>query len=206
MAGGIYFLLKNRKNLKLLLNQKVCYIGPGTGLGGGFAKINSTGTPLFNTDGHISDIIIIDNKKNIHKAEEVLCGTALYNRTGHHPVEINRSQKLLNSFRTEIKLMGSYLAILIKSIFLGNINKYNAADNWPDKDINFARGITTFLIGGSFGTKGKISEIIYAEAKKELSQQGLGHLHILKIPEADKAALLGGLNFIDIKSIVRKYY
>jgi hypothetical protein len=41
-----------------LRNRKVCYVGPGTGLGGGFSKVGGDLSLDIYTDGHIYDILI----------------------------------------------------------------------------------------------------------------------------------------------------
>ncbi len=58
MGYGIKKILENPDIRHLFLGQKVCYIGPGTGLGGGFARIADDGSVEFMTDGHIYDIVI----------------------------------------------------------------------------------------------------------------------------------------------------
>src|SRR6185295_6649283 len=40
--------------------KKVAYIGPGTGLGGGFAFVDGNGRIEFKTDGHIYDVVLSD--------------------------------------------------------------------------------------------------------------------------------------------------
>ncbi|MBF0208583.1 MAG: ROK family protein, partial [Oligoflexia bacterium] len=65
MSFGISELIKDQHYRQLLNGKKVAYIGPGTGLGGGFAKVTippppSSPHPIFDffTDGHIGDIIM----------------------------------------------------------------------------------------------------------------------------------------------------
>jgi len=58
MAHGLKTLLEKRKTRERLRASKVCYIGPGTGTGGGFCKVNEDLSLEFYTDGHIYDILV----------------------------------------------------------------------------------------------------------------------------------------------------
>ena len=59
LAGGVYQICQQLPNQETesLVNQKIAYIGPGTGLGGAFATITSEGLQFY-TDGHIFDMEI----------------------------------------------------------------------------------------------------------------------------------------------------
>ncbi|MFH1835874.1 MAG: hypothetical protein ABH851_06770 [Methanobacteriota archaeon] len=58
MGSGVFEFLKFPYVAEQLRGQKVCYIGPGTGLGGGFGRISDELTLDYHTDGHIYDIQI----------------------------------------------------------------------------------------------------------------------------------------------------
>lgn len=59
MHGSIEILLSNPDVENKLVNRKVCYIGPGTGLGGAFMEIGHINERRFlNNDGHIVDIVM----------------------------------------------------------------------------------------------------------------------------------------------------
>lgn len=51
-------LLRQDSTAFAIRNQRVCYLGPGTGLGGGFAEVDPTGHVEIRTDGHVFDIVI----------------------------------------------------------------------------------------------------------------------------------------------------
>ncbi len=65
--------LMNKEEGKLLKGGKVAYIGPGTGLGGGFATISEDGNIEYLTDGQFFDMVIKRGivKKFLVKGKEV---------------------------------------------------------------------------------------------------------------------------------------
>ena len=91
MVGGIN-LITNKSNL--LINKKICYIGPGTGLGGGFCEVNSKQIIKTKTDGHIFDLKILDSNNQQVKAEDVFCGTAFERITNYSPYEVEHDKSL----------------------------------------------------------------------------------------------------------------
>ncbi len=56
MGSGVSEFLQFPYIAEKLRGQKVCYIGPGTGLGGGFGRVSDELTLAYYTDGHIYDI------------------------------------------------------------------------------------------------------------------------------------------------------
>jgi len=58
MGYGTNELTKIPEIGEKLRHQRVCYIGPGTGLGGGFCRVNEDFSLEYFTDGHIFDIKI----------------------------------------------------------------------------------------------------------------------------------------------------
>ncbi|MBM3309019.1 MAG: ROK family protein [Candidatus Altiarchaeales archaeon] len=96
MGAALGILLASPETAAKVKGKKLAYIGPGTGLGGGFARVDSEGNITFMTDGHIYDILIpgyehknefnfiVDGKKikarlpvEALKAEDLLSGRAV---------------------------------------------------------------------------------------------------------------------------------
>lgn len=178
------------------LQQKMAYIGPGTGLGGGFCKIDAQGIPVYFTDGHIYDILI-ENEKGIRiKAEDLFSGRAFKTKTGYCAKDVNTDPCLLERFKPEIELLGLYMARLIEAIYQGHIEKVVSDDNWPKEDIEFVKGISIYLIGGSLGTKGEMGHLIRKTALDTLQTMGLGFVKIIPIAESHYAGVLGAAHFI----------
>lgn len=65
MGAGLYNLLKKPGAAEKLRGQRVCYVGPGTGLGGGFCKVGEDLLLEYYTDGHIYDMLIPGYTGNI---------------------------------------------------------------------------------------------------------------------------------------------
>jgi predicted NBD/HSP70 family sugar kinase len=58
MCYGLETLFTDKAKVKALGGRKVCYIGPGTGTGGGFCTVKKDLTLDIYTDGHIYDILV----------------------------------------------------------------------------------------------------------------------------------------------------
>jgi hypothetical protein len=52
------YLLTQKEHAESLKNHKVAYLGPGTGLGAGFAAVDGDGGRTYHTDGHIFDLML----------------------------------------------------------------------------------------------------------------------------------------------------
>jgi hypothetical protein len=195
MKGSIYLLLKNKK-YNYLINSKVAYIGPGTGLGGGFCFIEKDSHINVRTDGHICDIMIRDINDVPTRIEDVLSGIAFKKATGKTPKEVNEDPVLLEKYLSEIVLMGNYLSQIIQKIYYGDIEKHNSKNNWSKLDLNLVKGTSHFLIGGSIGTKGTIGKTIIKQAKVDLKKNNLSNVKLIPIPHSEKAAVIGTASFI----------
>lgn len=58
MRYALELLLRDKKTSPLVRGKRVCYLGPGTGLGGGFAEVSPPGRVESRTDGHVFDIVV----------------------------------------------------------------------------------------------------------------------------------------------------
>lgn len=58
MRYALELLLRDGKTSPLVRGKRVCYLGPGTGLGGGFAEVSPDGQVESRTDGHVFDIVV----------------------------------------------------------------------------------------------------------------------------------------------------
>jgi predicted NBD/HSP70 family sugar kinase len=195
MAGAMQVLL-NGPNADLILDNKVAYLGPGTGLGGGVAEVSPEGKFTFHTDGHLSNIEINDEVIGLTRVEDVCCGPAFKEWTGVTTKEVNHNEELLQHYKNDIKRIGRNLAKAMINVNTGNIHMIVPDQGWSNEDIEFAKDTELFLIGGSLGTKGKLSEIIRSEARVYLDKEGFDKTAMVKIPEVENAALLGAASFL----------
>ncbi len=189
MKGGAYLL---NDQLQALNAKKIAYIGPGTGLGGGFAERHPDGALTPYTDGHIYDIIIPDPQGHPQGAEELFSGRAFATLTGHSAKEANADPALFQKLEPQIRQLGHHLADLVTTIHTGQIRKSHTAGQWPPNDCQAVRQTDTVLLGGSIGTRGQVAQTILETATQHLTQKGI-RIHFLQIPEPETAALIGTL-------------
>ncbi len=205
MAAGLYMLQQDPPIAAKLLSQKVCYVGPGTGLGGGFCQIDTKGSAHYFSDGHIYDILIADEDGRPAGAEDLFSGTAFKTRTGKTAFEVNSVPGLLAQYEPEIVLMGEFLAALIQKITMGDIQKKHPDANWPEADKRLASGTRTYVIGGSMGTKGKMGALIQKTALETLEKMGISEVQFFSIPDSQFAGLLGAANFLSRNDLNRAW-
>ncbi len=190
MVAGIEQLLGDEMARPKLLGRKVAYVGPGTGLGGGFATVGDDGEIRMMTDGHICDLLIGDGQGGRIGAEWLLSGTAFERRSGVSPKEVNASPALLKKHLSDIHDQGLFLGEVMVAIWQGHMEKSLPDTQWSPDDAALVKGTTVFLLGGSFGTKGEIAAVIQKVAIAYAAQSGLIAV-ILPIHDADQAAMLG---------------
>jgi len=77
MRFGMDALLRDAAVRSHLLGQTVVYLGPGTGMGGGVARIDHTGEVTVITDGHLFDLRLPGVGDSTLTAEEVFTGPAI---------------------------------------------------------------------------------------------------------------------------------
>lgn len=201
MAFSIFELAKDKKNVERLDGNRLCYIGPGTGLGGGFAWLtteNELPKLDFFTDGHIGDIIVgHDEGGNPLWAEfEYISGLFIAKRTsGLTGVDLAND---IEKHRPLIEEMGANLGKIIEMIHLGNIYKARATTFWTDQDRESVKGINYFIIGGSIGSKGEMGKIIRKMAQNYLaSHLKDSEIELIPIPtDSANAGILGAANFV----------
>lgn len=194
-AGGLRDLVAGDPWRSHLLNQTVAYIGPGTGLGGGFCKVDATGTPTFFTDGHIFDIQLsfpdgMVGAKMVG-AEDVLSGKAFQIETGLSAETVNSSPELLAKWHSVIVEYGNRLAKLVLLIINGQITKERPDAQWPQADIDAVRSVRAIVVGGSLGTVGEMGHLIRTSAKRALHDGGYPEIPIIPIQNGPSAALMG---------------
>lgn len=73
MSYALQRFLQDAKTARILKGAKVAYLGPGTGLGGGFAEIGPEGKVGIFSDGHVYDLQIVKDGVN-HTRDAVLSG------------------------------------------------------------------------------------------------------------------------------------
>ncbi len=77
MRFGLDLLLRDPATRPHLLGETVVYLGPGTGMGGGVARVSSEGVVTTVTDGHFFDLLIPGNDEDPLTAEELFTGPAI---------------------------------------------------------------------------------------------------------------------------------
>jgi predicted NBD/HSP70 family sugar kinase len=77
MRLGLALLLEDPPIRPQLLGETVIYLGPGTGLGGGVARIDPEGAVTTLTDGHLFDIRVSGFGGELLTAEELFSGPAV---------------------------------------------------------------------------------------------------------------------------------
>lgn len=191
MAGG-YALLRDTL-------PGVCsigYIGPGTGLGGGFARIDDAGIhPV--TDGHVFDIFLsrLGRERKISKfnipeyaiAEDLLSGRAFLAQTGHLASDANKTTEQYHPLMLE---WGHTLALLIRTLRHGTLTKKPSSPPWSADDIAFVKTVSHYLIGGGLGTSHPFGDWMLRSARDLLAIWQIP-VTLLPIPDTRMAGLLG---------------
>lgn len=77
MRFGLDVLLRDQTTRPHLLGQIVVYLGPGTGMGGGVARVSHQGEVTTVTDGHFFDLQVPGYGEGTLTAEEVFTGPAI---------------------------------------------------------------------------------------------------------------------------------
>ena len=182
LCGGIV-------TLKLTAPMIVGYIGPGTGLGGGFATIQDNNPLQFETDGHIFDIMIPRDPQDIWStpgdwvmSEDVISGRGFYDITGISVLDW--ATKKPAHATPVIDLFGRYMTQLIRTLKAGSFEKKNAADNWTKREKEIASKTSHWIIGGSVG------KLLFPTIKTALSSE-IKSNNLRQIPSPADAALIG---------------
>lgn len=192
MAGGIFQICRDPSKKREFAGQKIAYIGPGTGLGGGFARLDSRAVPRFYSDGHVSDLVLDsqDESGKSVRAETVFCGKAFEDITGISAKEAGNSDRLLETHRPVLEKMGRYLGQIMEKIYQGDIRMYTPGHHWPEADVAMAKGTTIFLLGGSM-SKGPMGHILYQSAITYLGKTSHPFLTLIRIPDTGLAPFQG---------------
>ena len=194
MAAGVNALLQDPVLKQQLAGQKVGYIGPGTGLGGGFGQLDNEGHLEVYSDGHIYDILIPFYGQS-KRAEDVFSGRACLERTGLNAKNINHSEYLFQKYLWAVEEFGHALPLLIEKIYRGQFEKLDPEAQWPAEDMDRVRGTALYLIGGGMGTSSPMGSIIIQTAQHDLKEKGLDFIRLIPIPQAPLAALVGAAQF-----------
>ena len=187
LAGGLLYAYEAGISLA---HKAIGYIGPGTGLGGAFARLTPAGLQPI-TDGHIFDMQLHDPLGQPVMAEDVFSGRGFQQTYAISLKEINASEQLLTQFESQVQQLGDYLAQIMINIYQGHFKKYSDYP-WKPSDYTSIKHINTFILGGSIATKGVISKTIKNRATS-LFQDKLGITpQVFLIPDTVQAALMGG--------------
>ena len=196
LAGGLLYAYDAGFSL---VHKTIAYIGPGTGLGGAFARLTPSGLEPI-TDGHIFDMQLHDPVGQPVMAEDVFSGRGFQQNYTISLKEINASEQLLTQFESQIQQLGDYLAQIMINIYQGHFKKYSDYP-WKPSDYESIKHLDTFILGGSIATKGVIAKTIKDRATS-LFQDRLGVIpKAFSIPDTAKAALIGGFALANSSTI-----
>lgn len=221
MRYGLDALLRDATARPRLLGETVVYLGPGTGMGGGVARVSAAGdvTPI--TDGHFFDLQLPAYGDGTLTAEELFTGPAIARRIGHAiepptAEQLNRVLEDAHAPAAQRSLAerladqaGEVLAMIIETIHAGTITKVRLEHRqdgtiarhvdepdraWPSADRDAVRGTTRFLLGGSVGISKALGGRIRQRALERLRARGLAGVELFQIPVASAdAGLLGAI-------------
>tara|TARA_Y100001968_G_scaffold278917_1_gene274560 strand:- start:1026 stop:2024 length:999 start_codon:yes stop_codon:yes gene_type:complete len=196
LAGGLLYAYDAGLSLA---HKTIAYIGPGTGLGGAFARLTPSGLEPI-TDGHIFDMKLHNHLGQPVMAEDVFSGRGFQKSYHISLKEINDSEALLIQFESQIQQLGDYLAQIMINIYQGHFKKYSDYP-WKPSDYESIKHLDTFILGGSIATKGVIAKTIKDRATS-LFQDQLGITpKLFSIPDTTKAALMGGFALANSSAI-----
>lgn len=175
-----------------LKGSTLCYIGPGTGLGGGLATLNNieTRTLSFFTDGHIYDIRLGDNGKT---AEDLISGRALYKKTGLSGAQLTNNIDLLRKHTRFLIEMGHHLGQLIIQLHEGETSKKYPALNWSQVDRDKIKGCRYIFLGGSLVGYNPIGDLVINGMSDTLKKYP-NDIHIYRSDSTTHPALYGASN------------
>ncbi len=142
MRFGLVALLRDPAIRPRLLGETLVYLGPGTGMGGGVARIGRDGGTTLVTDGHFFDLQVPGYEDGHWTAEELFTGPAIArlieqtNRRLASPIRPAKAERLAallarSTDRSEratrarriADRKGDILALLIETIHRGRITK-----------------------------------------------------------------------------------
>ena len=162
-----------------LLGQMICspreertltgYIGPGTGLGGGFAEI-SNGKLSKISDGHIFDILL-QTTTGIEEAEEYLSGRGIKRLFNKEAKELSEADIKLNEHK--VSELTEMIIQLIRKLKSGEFNKSKRKNEWSESIKNKIKNTQHFYFGGSIGTKGPLHKAMIKKITRKLKNSSL---------------------------------
>ncbi len=155
------------------------YVGPGTGLGGGFATVQAHGDIEVYTDGHIYDIALQNSQGRWQSAEDLISGRAFFEKTG----VLAQDAPLDHPYILE---MAGYLEQLLEKLFEGHIQKISADNNWSEPECARVKGTTHFLMGGSLGSNTPFSAMFLKKIETRF--------RLFSVPNRETAPFLGMYN------------
>ena len=204
MRYGLVLLLRDPPARPHLLGERVIYLGPGTGFGGGVARVSRSGEIHPVTDGHFFDLHIPGYGDGTLTAEELLTGPAIAREFA--PADAPQLDRLLSRpgdpsperVRAEqiAAELGGRLALLIETIRAGRIVKVPDEPDraWPEADRAMVRGVKRVLLGGSVGCSVGLGGSLRAHALERLRERGAAEVMIFQSQAGSAdAGLLGAI-------------
>lgn len=180
-------------------SELIAYLGPGTGLGGGFVYHHPNGQIEFLGDGHIGDLVI----EGLGEAEpDLFSGMAIQKRFGMSAQQINEN---IDQHRQKAEQLGSFLFSLMRALKTGNYTKARSSTQWSAELKNSLKSITKVVLGGSIGTKGQLAKIIQNTASEALAKEGFCDIGFHQLTrDCTEAAVIGAAEFPRYKKAIEK--
>lgn len=201
LGYGLHQVLKSGSiNAETLSGKTIAYVGPGSSLGGGFAKLRTEGDGIeldfLDNDGHIFDILI-DGELAHYKFSGLFFKREGLKKFGKEVTGKDVAENLNDPrFYDLAKEAGVNMGKIIEAIHLGKIHKPAQHRQWSSAEAAEVAGTDVFVIGGSIGTQGKMGKIVQREAGEYLKSRGLQHLTVLPIQGSSaEAGLVGATSF-----------
>ena len=196
---GIFQAATDKQIWPLIKGKKVAYLGPGTGLGGGFAQLSSDPeSPIVKrayTDGHVGSNLGFTLNGEFHLNDR-MSGNYIKQTLGISALELSQH---IDQHRAFIEDMGLHFGEMIEAFYLGTMVP---TDHWSAQDTRDVKGTSVFLIGGSIGTRGEMAKIIQKQAREYLVKRGLQNLLIVSIDGDSASAGILGASLPDLQTTV----
>lgn len=164
---------------------RIGYIGPGTGLGGGFAELKNSQIH-FHTDGHIGDLQLSTGEL---AEEDLISGMAIKRLFRLSGADLAAN---FEEHKPKLRQLGNNLSKLIEAFCSGNYQKTRPSTQWSVQDKEWVKEVRCFLLGGSILTKEPISSFIVNACQLKLQEKGLSEVELYSLPGISaEAAVIG---------------
>lgn len=195
-------------NKGLLKGKTVGYVGPGTGAGGSFARVDDKGKITLITDGHICDMLV-DMTDPALKLEEIgysadklkaisaalpkneglefegdsIRAESVISGTGMARILGLKEAKEISLDNPDhvngLKLMGKVMAGMIRDIRNQDVHKLERVRKWTEEEQALASKTSTYYFSGGLGAS-DAGSVVLDEARKTLKEMGVDGISFIQ--------------------------